>query len=142
VTEEGNKPFASKYATRAEYLFDLARWYANQEKLPSAEDVAGDFQYMHEVDDFRDRVFAFMVGSAVSLKPGYWLTNLDGSNPTKLTGSFYEASAQTLDLSADTKGVTCRLLRQYIHSLKTISERVGLVVDGELYEIRRLQRFL
>jgi hypothetical protein len=142
VTEKDKKPFAPKYATKAEYLFDLARWYANQEKLPTPEDVSGDFQYMNEVDDFRDRVFALMVGSEVSLKPGYWLTNLDGSNPTKLTGSFHEALDQALALSTNNKGVTYRLLRQYVHSLKTISERVGLVVDGELYEIRRLHRFV
>ena len=39
MTNENKRPFAPLYAVTAEYLFDLARWFAAQERLPEVDDV-------------------------------------------------------------------------------------------------------
>ena len=133
MTNENKRPFAPHYAVTAEYLFDLARWFAEQEKLPKVEDMPGDFRYMHEVDAFRERVFAFMVGSEVTIKPSYWLTDLKGENAIKLDGDFSLSVQQAIDYSKNEEGNAFKLIKQYVHTLKTITERVGIVFDGEVY---------
>lgn len=133
MNDEIKRPFAPHYAVTNEYLFDLATWFAKQGKLPEVDDLRSDFRYMHEVEDFRERVFAIMVGSEVAIKPSYWLTNLGGENVIKLGESFVSSLAQAIEYSKNEPTTVFKLIKQYIHSLKTISERVGVVVDGEVY---------
>lgn len=133
MTAEDKRPFAPHYAVTSEYLFDLAQWFARQGRLPEVEDIRSDFQYMHQVDEFRERVFAIMVGSQVTIKPSYWLTDLTGGNVIHLEGNWSSACQQAIDHSEKSPGSAFKLLKQYIHTLKTVTEKIGIVFAGDIY---------
>lgn len=132
MTSESKRPFAPHYAITAEYLFDLAQWFAKQGRLPEVEDVCSDFQYMHQVDEFRERVFAIMVGSQVTITPNYWLTDLTGENVIHLEGNWASASQHAIDYSIKNQGSAFKLLKQYIHTLKTMNNRGQTTVSARL----------
>ena len=133
MSTTGERPFAPDYKTNAEYLFELARWYASQNRMPESSELASDILTVSEFNSFKERVFALMVGSEVSIKPGYWLIDLDDKNPVRLEGGYAKAIANASDISKSNPTAVYKLVCQYVHSLKTISERVGLIFEGEFY---------